>query len=268
MARKTPRKAVRRVSRRAPTRAARALRKARAGTAAKVRAAPRRQSADRRAAAGAVPEWTEAEVEEAFRRFQAATAEPKGELAHVNPFTLLVAVVLSAQATDAGVNKATPALFALADTPDKMAELGEARVQDLIKTIGLFRTKAKNVVALSEKLIAEHGGEVPRDREALEALPGVGRKTANVVLNMAFGEPTIAVDTHIFRVGNRTGLAPGKTPLEVEVKLDARVPEKYKLHAHHWLILHGRYVCVARRPHCEECIIADLCKWPGKTVAA
>jgi endonuclease-3 len=228
-------------------------------------AAPRRKSADRWAPAGAVPEWTEAEVEEAFRRFQAATAEPKGELAHVNPFTLLVAVVLSAQATDAGVNKATPALFALADTPDKMAELGEARVQDLIKTIGLFRTKAKNVVALSEKLIAEHGGEVPRDREALEALPGVGRKTANVVLNMAFGEPTIAVDTHIFRVGNRTGLAPGKTPLEVEVKLDARVPEKYKLHAHHWLILHGRYVCVARKPLCERCIISDICKWPGKT---
>jgi endonuclease-3 len=169
-----------------------------------------------------VPEWTEAEVEEAFRRFQAATAEPKGELAHVNPFTLLVAVVLSAQATDAGVNKATPALFALADTPDKMAELGEARVQDLIKTIGLFRTKAKNVVALSEKLIAEHGGEVPRDREALEALPGVGRKTANVVLNMAFGEPTIAVDTHIFRVGNRTGLAPGKTRLGGEGDGEAR----------------------------------------------
>jgi endonuclease-3 len=268
MARKTPRKAVRPVSRSAPRRAARALLKARTGTAAKVQAAPRRQSADREAVAGAVPEWTDAEVEEAFRRFQAATAEPKGELQHVNPFTLLVAVVLSAQATDAGVNKATPALFASADTPDKMAELGEARVQDLIKTIGLFRTKAKNVVALSQKLIAEHGGEVPRNREALEALPGVGRKTANVVLNMAFGEPTIAVDTHIFRVGNRTGLAPGKTPFEVELKLDERVPEQYKRHAHHWLILHGRYVCVARRPHCEKCIIADLCKWPGKTVTA
>jgi endonuclease-3 len=268
MARKPPRKAVRRVSGKAPGRTARALRKARAGTAAKVENAGRRQSADRKAAAGAVTEWTDAEVEEAFRRFQEANAEPKGELQHINPFTLLVAVVLSAQATDAGVNKATPALFALADTPAKMAALGEAQVQDLIKTIGLYRTKAKNVVALSQKLIAEHGGEVPRNREALEALPGVGRKTANVVLNIAFGEPTIAVDTHIFRVGNRTGLAPGKTPFEVELKLDERVPEKYKRHAHHWLILHGRYVCVARRPHCETCIIADLCKWPGKTVAA
>jgi len=268
MARKPPRKAVRRVSRKTPRRTARALSKARAGTAAKVRKPAQRQSADRKSAARAVPEWTDAEVEEAFRRFQAANAEPKGELQHINPFTLLVAVVLSAQATDAGVNKATPALFTLADTPAKMAALGEARVQDLIKTIGLFRTKAKNVVALSQKLIAEHGGEVPRNREALEALPGVGRKTANVVLNIAFGEPTIAVDTHIFRVGNRTGLAPGKTPFEVEIKLDERVPEQYKRHAHHWLILHGRYVCVARRPHCETCIIADLCKWPGKTVAA
>ena len=174
-------------------------------------------------------------------------------------------MVLSAQATDAGVNKATPALFALADTPEKMAALGEAQVRDLIKTIGLFRTKAKNVIALSEQLIAEHGGKVPHDREALEALPGVGRKTANVVLNIAFGEPTIAVDTHIFRVGNRTGLAPGKTPLDVELKLDEVVPEKFRLHAHHWLILHGRYVCVARRPLCEKCVIADLCKWPGKT---
>ena len=191
--------------------------------------------------------------------------EPKGELHHVNPFTLLVAVVLSAQATDAGVNKATPALFALADTPEKMAALGEERVRELIKTIGLFRTKAKNVIALSEKLVAEHGGQVPRTREALEALPGVGRKTANVVLNIAFGEPTIAVDTHIFRIGNRTGLAPGKDPLAVELKLLEVVPEKYMLHAHHWLILHGRYTCLARRPLCEKCIIADLCKWPGKT---
>ena len=190
------------------------------------------------------------------------------ELQHINPFTLLVAVVLSAQATDAGVNKATPALFALADTPDKMAKLGEDRVRDLIKTIGLYRTKAKNVIALSQHLIAQHGGEVPRDRAALEALPGVGRKTANVVLNVAFGEPTIAVDTHIFRVGNRTGLAPGKTPFEVEEKLMAVVPERYRLNAHHWLILHGRYVCVARRPLCEKCLIADLCKWPGKTVNA
>ena len=175
-------------------------------------------------------------------------------------------MVLSAQATDAGVNKATPALFALADTPEKMAALGEDRVRDLIKTIGLYRTKAKNVIALSRQLMAQHGGRVPHDREALEALSGVGRKTANVVLNVAFGEPTIAVDTHIFRVGNRTGLAVGKTPLEVEMKLLAVVPEKYRLHAHHWLILHGRYTCLARRPLCETCIIADLCKWPGKTV--
>jgi endonuclease-3 len=180
----------------------------------------------------------------------------------------LVAVVLSAQATDAGVNKATPALFALADTPQKMLALGEDRVRELVKTIGLFRTKAKNVVALSEKLIAEHDGKVPRSREALEELPGVGRKTANVVLNIAFGEPTIAVDTHLFRVGNRTGLAPGKTPLEVETKLDQVIPAHYKRHAHHWLILHGRYTCVARKPLCEKCIIADLCQWPGKTVAA
>jgi endonuclease III len=212
--------------------------------------------------------WTNAEIAEAFRRFQAASPEPKGELQHINPFTLLVAVVLSAQATDAGVNKATPALFAAADTPAKMAALGEDKVRDLIKTIGLFRTKAKNVVELSRRLVAEHGGQVPRAREALEALPGVGRKTANVVLNIAFGEPTIAVDTHIFRVGNRTGLATGKTPFEVETKLEQVVPAQYKLHAHHWLILHGRYTCVARKPLCEKCIIADLCQWPGKTVAA
>ena len=218
-----------------------------------------------KAAPGELPQWTKAEVEEAFRRFAAANPAPRGELQHINPFTLLVAVVLSAQATDAGVNKATPALFALADTPEKMIKLGEARVRDLIKTIGLYRTKAKNLIALSQKLVAEHGGKVPHDREALEALPGVGRKTANVVLNVAFGEPTIAVDTHIFRVGNRTGLAPGKTPFDVEMKLMEVVPERYRLHAHHWLILHGRYVCVARHPLCEKCIIADLCKWPGKT---
>src|SRR5712672_2468752 len=182
--------------------------------------------------------WTPAETEEAFRRFQAANPAPRGELVHINPYTLLVAVVLSAQATDAGVNKATPALFAAADTPEKMVALGEARVRDLIKTIGLYRTKATNVVALSRRLVEEHGGEVPRDREALEALPGVGRKTANVVLNVAFGAETIAVDTHIFRVGNRTGLAPGKNPLEVEAKLEKRVPQAYRRHAHHWLILH------------------------------
>jgi len=233
----------------------------------KTKPADKRAAADAKAALGALPQWTKAQIEEAFRRFKAANPEPKGELQHINPFTLLVAVVLSAQATDAGVNKATPALFALADTPEKMAALGETRVRDLIKTIGLFRTKAKNVVALSQKLVAEHGGQVPRSREALEALPGVGRKTANVVLNIAFGEPTIAVDTHIFRVGNRTGIATGKTPFEVETKLEQVVPAQYKRHAHHWLILHGRYTCVARKPLCEKCIISDLCQWPGKTVA-
>jgi endonuclease-3 len=212
------------------------------------------------------PQWSTAEVEEAFRRFRAANPEPRGELEHVDPFTLLVAVVLSAQATDASVNKATQALFKVADTPAKMLKLGEKRLQSYIKTIGLYRTKAKNLIALSRRLVEEHGGEVPRDRAALEALPGVGRKSANVVLNVAFGEPTIAVDTHIFRLANRTGLAPGKTPYEVERKLDALVPAEYKRHAHHWLILHGRYVCVARRPRCEACLISDLCKWPGKSV--
>ncbi len=250
------------------TRAKKPLARARRGRAARVKAPRKLAAADARAAAGALPQWTNAEVDEAFRRFQAADPEPKGELRHTNPFTLLVAVVLSAQATDAGVNKATPALFAAADSPEKMAALGEDKVRDLIKTIGLFRTKAKNVVALSRRLVEEHGGGVPRSREALEALPGVGRKTANVVLNIAFGEPTIAVDTHIFRVGNRTGLATGKTPFEVEQKLERLIPAKYLRHAHHWLILHGRYVCVARKPLCEKCIIADLCKWPGKTVAA
>jgi endonuclease-3 len=233
-----------------------------------VKARPARKPAK----AGAMPAmaaskpWSKPEIEEAFHRFQAANPEPKGELQHINPFTLLVAVVLSAQATDTGVNKATPALFALADTPEKMAALGEERVRDLVKTIGLFRTKAKNVVELSRRLIADHGGQVPRSREALEALPGVGRKTANVVLNIAFGEPTIAVDTHIFRIGNRTGLALGKNPFEVEQKLEAVIPAQFKRHAHHWLILHGRYTCLARKPLCEKCIISDLCKWPGKTV--
>jgi endonuclease III len=209
--------------------------------------------------------WAKAEIEEAFHRFRAAVSEPRGELQYINPYTLLVAVVLSAQATDAGVNKATPALFAVADTPEKMVALGEDKVRELIKTIGLFRTKAKNVVALSKKLISEHGGMVPPLREALEALPGVGRKTANVVLNVAFGAETIAVDTHIFRVGNRTGLAPGKNPLEVEMKLEERVPPAYRRHAHHWLILHGRYICKAQRPLCEKCLINDLCRWPEKT---
>jgi len=234
--------------------------------AARLKPAKAQKKPDAKAAHGELPQWTRAEIEEAFRRFAAANPEPRGELQHVNPFTLLVAVVLSAQATDAGVNKATPALFKLADTPEKMVKLGEDRVRGLIKTIGLYRTKAKNVIALSRMLVEQHGGKVPHDREALEALPGVGRKTANVVLNIAFGEPTIAVDTHIFRIGNRTGLAVGKTPLDVEMKLLQIVPEKYRLHAHHWLILHGRYVCLARRPLCEKCIIADLCKWPGKTV--
>jgi endonuclease III len=210
--------------------------------------------------------WTPAEVDEAFRRFAKANPEPRGELEHVDPYTLLIAVVLSAQATDAGVNKATPALFAAANTPTKMVALGEERVRDYIKSIGLFRTKARNVIALSQQLIDVHGGVVPPSREALEALPGVGRKTANVVLNVAFGEPTIAVDTHIFRVGNRTGLAPGKTPLDVEMNLEKVVPNQYKRHAHHWLILHGRYICLARRPSCEKCLINDLCRWPEKTV--
>jgi endonuclease-3 len=206
------------------------------------------------------------DVAEVFRRFAAASPEPKGELRYTNPFTLLVAVVLSAQATDAGVNKATPALFKLADTPAKMAALGEDRVRELVRTIGLFRTKARNVVALSRKLVAEHGGRVPDDRAALESLPGVGRKTANVVLNTAFGQPTIAVDTHIFRVANRTGMAPGRDPAAVEAALERAVPEQYRLHAHHWLILHGRYVCLARKPRCPECLIADLCRYPAKTV--
>ena len=210
--------------------------------------------------------WTAAEIEEAFARFARANPEPKGELQHVDPYTLLVAVVLSAQATDAGVNKATPALFAVADTPEKMVALGEAKLRDYVKTIGLYRGKAKNIIALSKRLVAEHGGKVPRVREALESLPGVGRKTANVVLNVAFGEPTIAVDTHLFRVANRTGLAPGKNPLEVELGLLARVPERFKHRAHHWLILHGRYVCKARAPECPRCLINDLCRWPEKTV--
>jgi len=210
--------------------------------------------------------WTSAEVYEAFSRFRKANPEPRGELEHLNPYTLLVAVVLSAQATDAGVNKATRALFAVADTPRKMVALGEDRVRDYIKTIGLYRNKAKNVIALSEKLIADFNSEVPRTRTELESLPGAGRKTANVVLNMAFGEHTMAVDTHVFRVANRTGLAPGKTPLEVELGLERVVPDEFMLHAHHWLILHGRYTCLARKPRCEVCLINDLCRWPEKTV--
>ncbi|VFU10585.1 endonuclease III [Methylocella tundrae] len=207
-----------------------------------------------------------ARIEEIFRRFAAAAPNPKGELDYVNPFTLLVAVVLSAQATDSGVNKATKALFAVADTPQKMLALGEDRLREMIKTIGLYRTKAKHVIALSQQLVDNFGAIIPNDREALERLPGVGRKTANVVLNIAFGAPTIAVDTHIFRVSNRIPLAPGKTPLDVERGLERIIPDTYKLHAHHWLILHGRYVCKARRPECERCLIVDLCEFPGKTV--
>jgi endonuclease III len=206
-----------------------------------------------------------ADIAAMFDRFAAAAPDPRGELDYINPYTLLVAVVLSAQATDVGVNKATGPLFKIADTPRKMVALGEARVKDFIKTIGLFNTKAKNVIALSRLLIERHGGEVPAERELLESLPGVGRKTANVVLNIAFGQPTMAVDTHIFRVGNRTGLAPGETPLEVERKLEKAVPKERRLHAHHWLILHGRYVCKARKPDCQVCLIADLCSYKAKT---
>jgi endonuclease-3 len=206
-----------------------------------------------------------AKREELFRRLQAANPEPKSELAYRTPFELLVAVVLSAQATDKSVNLATAMLFPLAGTPQAMLELGEARLAEAIRTIGLYRTKAKNVIGLSKLLLERHGGEVPRSREALEALPGVGRKTANVVLNVAFGEPTIAVDTHIFRVANRTGLAPGGTPESVELQLLKVVPEKYRRHAHHWLILHGRYVCLARKPCCPECALRDLCAFKPKT---
>ena len=207
-----------------------------------------------------------ADIEEFFTRLQGADSAPRTELDYINPYTLLVAVVMSAQATDVGVNRATGPLFKVATTPAQMVALGEDRLRDYIKTIGLFNAKAKNVIALSQLLIDRHGGEVPRDREALEALPGVGRKTANVVLNVAFGEPTIAVDTHIFRVGNRTGLAPGKTPLHVETKLNKAVPDRFKLHAHHWLILHGRYTCKARKPECPKCIIEDLCAYKAKTI--
>lgn len=208
-----------------------------------------------------------AEIAEIFRRLCAIEPEPKGELEHTNPFTLLVAVVLSAQATDAGVNKATRELFRLADTPEKMVALGEERVRDLIKTIGLFRNKAKNVVLLSEALIERFGGAVPGDREALVTLPGVGRKTANVVLNMAFGEATFAVDTHVFRVSNLLPIAPGKTVEQVEAGLERLVPEPYRLHAHHWLILHGRYLCKARKPECWRCPLRDLCSLEPKSTA-
>jgi endonuclease III len=208
------------------------------------------------------------QIAEIFRRFHKADPAPVGELDYMNPFTLLVAVVLSAQATDVGVNRATGPLFKVADSPEKMVELGETELISYIRTIGLYRMKAKNVIGLSRILIEKYGGKVPRERAALEALPGVGRKTANVVLNTAFGEPTIAVDTHIFRLGNRTGLAPGTTPLEVELKLEKLVPSEYKRHAHHWLILHGRYICKARKPECPRCLINDLCLFRPKTVSA
>lgn len=211
---------------------------------------------------------TRAEIAEIFRRFSAANPEPKGELEHTNSYTLLVAVVLSAQATHAGVNKATRALFEKADTPQKMLALGEDVVREHIKSIGLFRAKAKNVILLSEKLIREFGGEVPQDRDALETLPGVGRKTANVVMNVAFGEPTMAVDTHVLRISNRIGLSSGKTPLQVEKDLLAKIPPEYGVPAHHWLILHGRYVCKARRPACPTCLIRDICRYPDKTPPA
>ncbi len=209
--------------------------------------------------------YTPEQVHEIFRRFSVQRPEPKGELEYVNAFTLLVAVVLSAQATDIGVNKATRALFAAADTPQKMFDLGEAQVGEFIRTIGLWRNKARNVIALSQALISDYQGEVPDDRDELTKLPGVGRKTANVVLNMAFGQPTMAVDTHILRIGNRLGLAPGKTPDEVERELVRIIPPEYMRHAHHWLILHGRYVCKARKPECGRCVIADICKAAEKT---
>ncbi len=231
--------------------------------AAKPPVRPARGSATRKPS---LRPWTPAEVREAFERFRKANPEPKGELEHLNPYTLLVAVVLSAQATDAGVNKATRALFAVADTPAKMLALGEEKVRDYIKTIGLYRNKARNIIALSEKLLTDFNGEVPRSRAGIESLPGAGRKTANVVLNMAFGEHTMAVDTHVFRVSNRTGLAPGRTPLEVELGLERVVPDEFMLHAHHWLILHGRYTCLARSPRCAVCLINDLCRWPEKTI--
>ncbi|NQV20008.1 MAG: endonuclease III [Rhodospirillales bacterium] len=208
-----------------------------------------------------------ADVAEFFKRLQELDPEPVSELKFVNSYTLLVAVVLSAQATDVGVNKATKALFEQVRTPQQMLDLGEAGLKQHIKTIGLFNTKTRNVIKLSRQLIDDFGGEVPADRDQLETLAGVGRKTANVVMNVAFGEPTFAVDTHVFRISNRTGLAPGKTPLEVEKALEKIVPKPYRMHAHHWLILHGRYVCTARKPKCPVCVVHDLCGFKGKTLA-
>jgi len=209
--------------------------------------------------------FSKAEVEDFFARLKKLDPEPKTELNYVNPYTLLVAVALSAQATDKGVNKATASLFQKVTTPEAMLALGEEKLTEAIKTIGLYKGKAKNVIAAAKILVEKHGGQVPKDREALEELPGVGRKTANVVLNVAFGEPTIAVDTHIFRVSNRTGLAPGKDVVAVEAALEKIVPDAYRLHAHHWLILHGRYICVARKPLCPTCVERDLCQFKDKT---
>lgn len=217
--------------------------------------------------AGRASRLSKAEIQTVFERFRAANPEPKSDLEYGSPFQLLVAVVLSAQATDKGVNVATRKLFPAAPTPEAIVSLGVAGVEEYIKTIGLFRAKAKNVVALSHQLLEKHGGEVPNDRAALEALPGVGRKTANVVLNIVFGEPTMAVDTHIFRIANRIGLAPGKDVLAVEHALLKVVPKAFMLHAHHWLILHGRYVCTARKPLCGQCSIIDICRYRDKTVA-
>ena len=207
-----------------------------------------------------------ADINEFYARLRAANPAPTTELSYASPFQLLIAVILSAQATDVGVNKATDRLFPVAPTPEKMAALGVEGLSEYIKTIGLYRTKAKNVIATCHLLLTKHGGEVPDDRDALEALPGVGRKTANVVLNTAFGHPTIAVDTHIFRLGNRTGIAPGKTVIEVEQKLLRNTPDEYKKDAHHWLILHGRYICKARKPACEQCVVVDLCRYKGKSL--
>ncbi len=227
------------------------------------KAAPKKKSTKRKRLPR--PKIKRDQIKAIFDRLSAQMPEPEGELEHVNAYTLLVAVVLSAQATDAGVNKATRPLFKIADTPQKMLALGEDTVREYIKTIGLYRNKAKNVIALSQALIEKHGGEVPEDRDALETLPGVGRKTANVVMNMAFGHPTMAVDTHVYRIANRLGMAPGKDVLEVEEVLMRVVPEEYGVHAHHWLILHGRYVCKARKPMCYNCIIEDLCIFKEKT---
>ena len=245
----------------APNRAARPAKRARGGNE---KLLPHAETSAGKVEGGRT-RLSKAAIAEMFRRFHAADPDPKTELEYVNPFTLLVAVVLSAQATDAGVNKATRALFKVADTPEKMVRLNEEGIREYIKTIGLYRNKARNVLELSRQLIANHGGNVPHDRAALEALPGVGRKTANVVLNVAFGEPTMAVDTHIFRVANRTGLSSGRTPLEVEEDLLRVIPPKYALHAHHWLILHGRYICKARRPECPRCLIRDICLFEPKT---